>query len=170
MTDVNERIEIETAPMKMALLGFGALGFVATGVWIVRTTPSGAFIHLIGWASIVFFGLCAALVVQQVLTLRGPVVVIDRRGILDRRVSDEMIPWDKVQAISTWSHQNNKTMILKLDADFDAAFPTKRITRMTRGINAKLGADGIAINPSGLMLSYDKLLAAAIRFREGRAA
>jgi hypothetical protein len=168
MIEANERIEIKASPLKMLLLTAGSLGFVGAGVWIVKTTPGGAFAHLMGWLAILFFGLCAVGWCWQAFSLRGNVVVIDREGILDRRVSDNSIPWDKVKLISTWSNDNQKIIILKLDPAFDEVFPTKTITRMTRGVNAKLGADGIPINPMGLKLSFDELMAATMHFWESR--
>jgi hypothetical protein len=168
MIEANGRIEIKASPLKMFLLAAASLGFVAAGVWMVQTLPGGAFAHLMGWLAILFFGLCAVGWCWQAFSLRGNVVVMDRNGILDRRVSDHPIPWDKVQAISTWSNENQKIIILKLDPAFDDIFPTKTITRMTRSANAKLGADGIPINPMGLKLSYDELMAATMQFWESK--
>jgi hypothetical protein len=160
-----ERLHIESSPLKIILLAGLALGFVAAGAWMVSVAPGGSFVQFVGWASILFFGFVGFVGLRQMLAFRGVVVTIDPTGILDRRVSDQPIPWAKVLGVDVWSLDAQRFVILKLDPAFDAVFPTKAITRLTRGANKKLGADGVAINPQGLKISFDMLLAAIVRFK-----
>jgi hypothetical protein len=157
-----ERVEIAPAPWKVLMLAILSVGFVAAGVWLVKSQPSGAFLQFIGWVSILFFGACSLLWVVQSIRFRGAIVIIDSDEILDRRVSDRTIPWTAVQEVNVWSLEAQRIPILKLDPAFDASFPTKMITRWTRGANRKLGADGIAINPAGLKITFDGLLQAIV--------
>ncbi|MGL4242071.1 MAG: STM3941 family protein [Beijerinckiaceae bacterium] len=158
-----DRIEIAPSPWKILLLIALSAGFIALGFWLVATAEGGTLIQFLGWVLVLFFGACGILWIVQSIRYRGAVVVIDRDGILDRRVSDAPIPWTKVEGVSTWTLDAQRFVILKLDEAFDHSFPTKAITRWTRGANKKLGADGITINPTGLQIGFDALLNAVVK-------
>ncbi len=160
-----EKLYIERSALTTIMLAGNAAGLVAAGVVVTRVASAGSFVQVFGWAAVLFFGTCCVLIVRELLAFRGVVVVIDRDGILDRRVSNQPMPWAKVLGVDVWSLDAQRFVILKLDPDFDAAFPTKAITRWTRGANKKIGADGITVNPRGLKISFDLLLAAIVRFK-----
>jgi hypothetical protein len=157
-----ERLEIAPALWKTLLLGGLCSGFIGIGYWMISRPDVDPISYFIGWVSMLFFGACGILWIIQTIRYRGAVIVIDGEGILDRRVSDRAIPWTEVDSVSIWSMDAQRCIILKLDEAFDRGFATKAITRLTRGANRKLGADGITINPAGLEIGFDALLDAII--------
>jgi hypothetical protein len=159
------RLEIAPALWKVMMLAGLAVGLVALGVWLIVRDGSDQVSAFFGWVGILFFGGCGLLWIMQSIRYRGAVIIIDDDGILDRRVSDKPIPWTAVETV--WSMDAQRFVILKLDEAFDRAFPTKAITRWTRGANKKLGADGITINPAGLKIGFDALLQAIVSAKQG---
>ena len=51
-----------------------------------------------GWIGVVFFGGCMVIMVTR-LFMRGPIVVLDHVGILDRRVSPDVILWSDIRCV-----------------------------------------------------------------------
>ena len=67
MSTAEQRIEIPISKAKIVLMLTGALAFVALGLWFVISPPAiqtfqwitPATIKIVGYVSIIFFGLCA---------------------------------------------------------------------------------------------------------------
>lgn len=167
--DTSGTIAIEQSPWKMLMLLFGSLAFVAAGWWMIGATErtgrqSLETIHFFGWASIVFFGLCALILLWRLATVRGPVITLTPEGIRDTRVSSDIIPWTAIRSITTWSHKGTSAMVLGLRAGEEEKLKLSAITRMTRGANKALGADGLSIVATGTKISHDRLMDTAIAY------
>ncbi|MEB3032144.1 STM3941 family protein [[Mycobacterium] nativiensis] len=85
-----------------------SLAFVLGGVWLaggfgpigpIRGWSPNA-LHVVGWISIVFFGLGLAIVVPR-LFQSGVEVRVDAEGVYGRRYSKLVIPWSAVERITT---------------------------------------------------------------------
>ena len=106
-----------------------------------------------------------ALGVRNIFDLRGDVVVISPEGILDRRVSDQTIPWSAITDIHMHSYRGLKSMIVTVDPVFDASFRTKM--PRSRLLEGTFGIKGIMISASGLLhVSHEELLATAEAYAE----
>lgn len=163
MIDTNEQLEIAASPWK--LLGLGLLGVGMTllgGVLAFGFVPggpsAGSFGQFIGYAALLFFGICTAILLWRVFALRGPVVTITPDGIRDSRVAADFIPWTAVRHISTWTHSGQRFMVLAVDPHVEAQLDLTRIAKMTRGANRSLSIDGLCVSAQGLKMSYDDLL------------
>jgi hypothetical protein len=79
------------------LLGIFVLGAVMVAAsWFCTTVPV-LDAPFWGWIGVVFFGGCMVIMVTR-LFMRGPIVVLDHVGILDRRVSPDVILWSDIRA------------------------------------------------------------------------
>ena len=169
MIDTNERLEIAASPWK--LVGLGLIGVAMTALCAVMAFGlipdgplAGSFWQLIGYAGLLFFGLCTLILIWRALTMRGPVVTITPDGIRDSRVAWEVIPWTAVLHISTWTHSGQKIMVLAVDPAVESQLSLTPIARMTRGANRSLRVDGLCVTAQGLKMSYDDLLAASMAY------
>lgn len=167
--DTQKSLEITGAPGKMLLLVFGGLAFVATGYLMTLASEdtyrqSATVVRLIGYVSIAFFGLCALIGMWRLLTLRGPVILISPAGFRDVRVTHDVVPWPAVQSVQTWSHSGQRIMIVALKPGEEAKLKLTRIARMSRGANARLGADGLAVTALGAKISHDTLIATTLAY------
>jgi hypothetical protein len=161
--DTSRTIEIESSPLKLALLfGAGVLmtagGAVLAFGWFPELAAN-AYARFIGYMSLVFFAACTMAALMRLFTARGPVITIGPQGIRDTRVAADFIPWSAVTGISTWEHRRQKIVVLAVEPATEASLLLTRIARWTRSANRALGADGLAIAAQGLKIDHDTLLA-----------
>ena len=161
--DTTRTIEIAASPWKH-------LGLIAGGVVLTALSAAIAFdlapgmaaratdFHkLAGYVGVPFFGLCTIIAAWRLITAGGPVVTITPAGIRDTRVAAELIPWRAVGRISTWEYQRQKIMVLAVDPAVERTLTLTAIARWSRGVNARLGADGLCIAATGLRIKYEAL-------------
>lgn len=169
--DTSRTLEIEAAPWKLALFALGGATFVGLGYWMSQATAgtgrqSIEWIHFWGWVSMAFFGPVTLLLLWRLLTERGTVITFSPAGLSDIRVLPDTIPWTAVASIRTWQYSGNEIMIVGLHPGEEDKLHLSRIARWTRGANARLGADGLAINAQGTRISHDRLIQTAIAYAE----
>ena len=155
------KIEINQAPFQMILIiGLGVLMSLASlflAVGIGGDEPA-SLVPLIGWVGFAFFGAMTALGLWQLVTTRGPVVTLTATGITDTRVASEEIPWTAIGDIGVWSMHGTKVIVLAVAPEVEAGLTLTRLARMSRGANAKLGADGLCTQANNLKITHDALL------------
>jgi hypothetical protein len=161
-TSVARGFEIDRLNMVVRaflLLGiFGALTVFASSrgeAWIFYLMCGCLTVIL----AMVAWGTC------YLFNFRGDVVVISPEGMLDRRVSEQTIPWSAITDIRTFSDRRFKTIILTLDPVFDATFKTK--VPRSRLVERAMGAEGVMISAGGLLhVSHGELLTTARAYAE----
>jgi hypothetical protein len=141
MALIGQRIEIQLSKTKLLLLLLGSLTFVALGLWLVIAPPtnhhyirySPTTILIVGYASIIFFGLCALIAVRKLADNR-PGLIIDALGLSDNSsgVSGGQIPWTDILNISVIEIQKQKIIMLEVNN------PQDYIGRQTNGFKRKL--------------------------------
>ncbi len=157
----SESIEIKGSPAK--LVGLVVLGIIMTGAsgviaFGIIPNVDGSFIQFIGWFGLLFFGACLLVAVSRFFASSKTVVTLSPEGLLDTRVAERPIPWSAMQDIGVWASHGQKIIVIAVPPDVEQSLSLKRMVRMTRGANAKLGADGLCIATTGLKISHDDLL------------
>src|SRR5882757_1342609 len=110
--DLNtEPVIIPLNKLKLVMMFFGALSFVGLGGWLVNhpsTFARGIFRFMgdtggtiVGWASIIFFGLCAIMIFRKFFDNKSG-LVINSDGILDNSsgVSAGLIAWADITGLT----------------------------------------------------------------------
>jgi hypothetical protein len=162
--DPKQTREIPAAPLKLLLLLLGAVAFVLGSYFMTSATVdtdrhSAEKVQLIGYLGLAFFGPCALLIAWRLLTQRGPVITLSPQGFRDVRVSHDVVPWRAIASIGTWTHSGQRIMVLGMKSGEEEKLKLTRIARMSRGANARLGADGLAITAQGTKINHDDLIA-----------
>jgi hypothetical protein len=80
-------------------LGWAGLAVLMTAAGYFMALTAVGFGQLVGWFGLIFFGLCLAAILLQ-LFRRGPTIVIDEVGVLDRRLAVGSIPWQDISSVS----------------------------------------------------------------------
>lgn len=159
-TSGSSPLEIFQSPGKT--LGFVACGVLMTAVSLVLVVSpqlaDDGFARVIGTVGALFFGLCTALWLRQMLR-STPVVTISPEGLRDVRVAREVIPWSAVERVSMWSGQGQRFVVLAIAPEVERGLTLTRIARWTRAANRRLGADGLIISAHGLRIDVDSLSA-----------
>jgi hypothetical protein len=172
--DTSKTLEIGAAPLKLSLIVLGGLAFVVGGYFMTMATEdtarySASLIRLIGYVAMGFFGLCALLGLWRLLTQRGPVITLSPQGLRDVRVSHDIVPWPAIASIGTWEHSGQRVMVVGLKTGEEEKLRLTTIARLSRGANARLGADGLAIAAQGAKISHDHLIATATAYAQAYA-
>lgn len=148
----------------------GSLLFVVAGLWFLGLfgqPPSGPRassekILLIGWACVLFFGLCAAIFARRLFD-GGEELRIDRNGILLHRLSDKVIPWAQIDDVGLWQFKRQKTIQLKLRNP--EQFPGKGLLGRMQAMNRALTGADVSISMTVTDRSTEEALAAIDHFR-----
>jgi hypothetical protein len=168
MTTSGERIEIPLSKSKMVLMLIGALAFVAVGFWFVISPPtiensywgSPTKIAIVGYASIIFFGLCVFVLIKK-LPDNKPGLIIDETGLIDNSsgVSAGQILWSDVADISVIEIHRQKLIMLQVTNPQDYIDKqTSVFKRKMMQMNYKMYGTPLSITSNGLKISFDELL------------
>ncbi|MGL4323997.1 MAG: STM3941 family protein [Beijerinckiaceae bacterium] len=150
----------------VAGLAFVILGYVMTQITGSTSRQSAESVRFWGYVSMAFFGPVALIGLWRMVTQRGTVITLAPEGLHDRRVTKSFVPWHAIDSIVTWQHARQRIMVLKVKRSEEEKLQLTPIAGMSRGVNAKLGADGLSITAQGTQISHDNLMAATIAYAE----
>jgi hypothetical protein len=137
----------------VAIYMVGALLFVALGLALWQDPrPDREFA---GALAIGFFGLLAVISVPR-LFRSGIVLTIDAAGVLDRRVTDRVIPWTAISDVSRQSVRNQAFCVLTLTRPV-TEFIDNPVKRLMQALNAPFTGGGITVGGKGLDVSDDDI-------------
>lgn len=166
--DTSKTLEIAASPVKRTGLFLLSLVMVAVSLFPIGYTwgtpdanSLAVFFCYIGVMLFTAFGL---LILWKLFQERGTVIEIRPEGIRDIRVAEEIIPWDAVLDIYTWTYQRQSVMVLAVAEEAERKLTLSRIARWSRKANASLGADGLCIAAGGLKISHKELLEATLHY------
>ncbi len=154
--DTTRTIEIRLSPWRMIGTIAVSAAFVLISLFI--TPAHGAIGEVVGGFGVAFFGFIALVALWRLLALRGPIVTVSPRGVRDTRVTGEIVPWSAIRNISTWSAYNQPAIVLAIDPAYERALKLTALARLTRPLNAAVGADGLCIASQGLKMGHETLL------------
>lgn len=106
----------------------------------------------------VFFGAALLVALKRLLTHGQTVVTLAPEGIRDIRIAPEIIPWRAIEEISTWGAPPNAFIVLGVRPEAEKELSLGAIPRWTRGMNARLGADGLCLGLSDLAVEHEAFL------------
>lgn len=159
MNILDETREIGFSPYKMFFLMGGCvlmlLGCLALALGYI--TSSGDFGRVVGWLGLIFFGAVMVLWLRHLRANGNAVITMTRQGLHDPRLSERPIPWREIENIYTWQSQGSKVLVIQVHPMTEEEIGLSRMARMTRGMNAGLGADGLCIASTGLRISHADL-------------
>ncbi|MDO3626352.1 STM3941 family protein [Mucilaginibacter sp. BT774] len=163
-----DQIEIPLSKNKLALLLIGSTAFVLAGIWFI-TNPkslsteynhkSPELVFAFGVASILFFGLCAFLILRKMFDNK-PGLIINDSGINDNSsgTSVGFIPWKDIEAVRK-SVVVNQSMIMVVVNNPEEYInkQTRLITKKAMQINYKSFGSPIFISANGLKCDFNEL-------------
>ena len=164
-TDV---FELKYDSWRIFLLAAGSFVFALIATWLIITgqLAPGSFKEVAAWGGVPFFVLCGLVWLRRLFD-RGVVVSVSSDGIMDTRISANMIPWASVRSISIAEIKRQRFAMLDLSPEFERAMNKTRVAAMSKPTNAAMGFSGFAFSATGLDGSLDDFLAAIQRFHPG---
>jgi hypothetical protein len=174
-----QRIEIPLSKSKIVLMFIGALTFVAIGLWFLIAPPqiensywgNPTRIAIAGYASIIFFGLCAVVLMRK-LHDNKPGLIIDDTGLTDNSsgLSAGHILWTDIENISVLEIHKQRLLMLEVSNPKDYIDKQNSLfKRKGMALNYKMYGTLLSLTANGLKVPFTELLALVTeRFRETR--
>jgi hypothetical protein len=161
------QIEIPLSKGKLILAFIGSIVFVALGIWLSLSPPQfengffsqPAFIVASGIAAILFFGLCAFLILKKLRDNRAG-LVIDKTGITDNAsgISAGHIPWTDITEIKMARVLNQKfVMVIVRNPDEYINRQGNKLKRKAAEFNFKSYGSPISISANSLKYDFEEL-------------
>jgi hypothetical protein len=147
-----DAVVIKSARLKWLAYLVLALGFVAMGVFLIR---SGQAV-MVGWVNVAFFGGGAALFIKQLLDPR-PRIIISDQGLLDRTLKVDTIEWADVRDVHLQYIRGSPFLCVDLT---DSSKYTSRLSAMNRrmvALNRRLGFTELSLNLAGTDADPERL-------------
>lgn len=152
---------------RLVLVAFGALAFVALGLWI-RTLPSNEvneFKRLIAvYRGVPFFALCFVFAIVRLATNR-PMLVVDAEGMIlgATAFSPGRILWHEVVELRSVTFKNQKSVGVVTDSEVLRRFGM--LTRFMAHANIALTGVPFHIPQATLPMSAEELIEKVQRIR-----
>lgn len=165
-----QNITVAFSKVKLLLLFTAGCGFVVGGYYMFNQSPdeialqhsnfSPLFIHCVGAASVIFFGLCIIPVLCKLFDDQ-PGLVLNNRGLTENSniFSVGFIPWSDIVDVEVHQISSSSRIIYILLSNPEkyvaACAPIKRV--MLR-LSEKIGPSPVAISSNALKISFNDLL------------
>lgn len=174
-----QRIEIPLSKTKIVLMLIGALTFVVIGLWFIIAPPqiensywgNPTKIAIAGYASIIFFGLCAVILIRK-LPDNKPGLIIDDTGLTDNSsgLSAGHILWTDIENISVLEVHKQRLLMLEVSNPQDYIDRQNSLfKRKGMALNYRMYGTPLSITANGLKIPFQELLALVTeRFRKTR--
>jgi hypothetical protein len=174
-----QRIEIPLSKSKLILMLIGALVFVAIGFWFIIAPPqidnsywgNPTKITIAGYASIIFFGLCAVVLIRKLPDTK-PGLIIDSTGLTDNSsgLSAGHILWIDIENISVLEIHKQKLLMLEVKNPQDYIDRQNSLfKRKGMELNYKMYGTPLSLTANGLKISFQELFALVTqKFQETR--
>jgi hypothetical protein len=170
MTTSDNRIEIPLSKQKIILMLIGSIAFVAIGLWFVIAPPTiqnsywgnPTKIMIVGYSSIIFFGLCAFFLIRK-LPDNKPGLIIDDNGLIDNSsgVSTGQILWADIEDISVIEIHRQRLIMIHVKNPQDYIDKQKSgFKRRIMTMNFKMYGTPLSITSNALKIPFDELLSA----------
>lgn len=162
-----DQIDIAGARWRIALLFLGAIGFVAAAGVMLHLRPDngrysvapGTFGEFILYICIAFFGLCAVAILPMLLR-SGPAVSVGPRGLFDRGLSRDWIPWEAIRDVGVRQMGSNAWVTVALDPAREPDLGIRPMAKLVARMNSGGGERRYFIATNALKGGLEGLIAA----------
>jgi hypothetical protein len=161
------QIDIEGSRLKIAAIFLTSLAIVALCggmLWFrpssgPRSFAAGSAAELALIVGVAFFGLAAVILAKRFFRA-GPVVSVGPRGIFDRRLSYEWLPWDAIEGIGIEEMRRQRWLALTIAPAREDGLPLHAKAKFLARLNRGLGSRGYTVGASDLKGGIGALLTA----------
>lgn len=168
MNPGDQPITIPLNKSKLIIMLVGALAFVGIGCWFVIDPPviknsywgNPARLAIIGYASLVFFGIVAFVLIRKIPDTK-PGLIIDDSGLHDNSggLSAGHILWTDIEDISVIEIQRQKLIMIHVRNPEHYIERQKNLfKRKGMQMNHRMYGTPISISAGGLSSTFDELM------------
>lgn len=165
----SEQIDIEVSRLRTAGIFLGILSFCVGPAWLIYAHPAsffarvppGSFVEFVLWADVPLFGIAAARM-SPMLFRSGALVSIGPKGIFDRRLSTDWIPWTAIQDVGRIEIKRRRAIAIMLAPHMVPSLPLLE-RRRKAALRDILGPSGFLLWGVDLKGGFKALDAAVAR-------
>src|SRR5688500_9841106 len=168
MTITDQPIIIPLNKSKLIIMLAGALAFVGIGCWFVIDPPviensywgNPARLAILGYASILFFGIVAVVLIRKLPDTK-PGLIINDSGLHDNSggLSAGHISWTDIEDISVLEIQRQRLIMIHVKNPEHYIERQKNLfKRKGMQMNHRMYGTPISISAGGLRTSFDELM------------
>ncbi len=156
-----EVVKVSRSRIKTLLLIIAAIGFVATGVWMIAAKDSDIFLKVIGAVSVLFFGSAIPLGLKKLINNDDGLHLTSNALIIEPDSTQKLvIPWTEIIGFRVVKIQSTKIIVVDVDNPEDwLSRESNPIKRKLMQFNQSTYGTPFNISASGLNLSHNKVLA-----------
>lgn len=157
--DPSRSIEYKWSILKILLCLSAFALFVIAGLYIASEAMSASEPNesdiFMGYAGAAFFGLGGVAFLAYVLINRDHSIEIGPQGIIDRRLTSDVVPWSGITNISKHVRRHYSYVVLEVTEDVHAKLKSSMgFWKKTKGL---VGERGVYLNPTALNVGTDEL-------------
>ena len=138
---------------------------IAVGFGCMRIDSLRA--QVAGWAGVAFFGAALPVILLQAVR-RGPMLVMDARGLDYRRLPIGVVPWEDVAEVWTGEVSGQRFLCVGLRDETPYLARLSAARRALAGTNRAMGFPLVTISFMGTDKTLEDALAAVREFLGGR--
>ena len=158
-----DRVEIPLSKVKIAVIMFGGILFVAAGFclfWMAERQQEFLPMHMkiAGASLIVFFGTCVLYMIAKMYDDK-PGLIIDSKGITDNSsgIAAGLITWESINQIEEKYIKGQRFIAIKVENPKRYIERQSGLKRILMNMNYKMYETPIYISPNSLKIEYDEL-------------
>jgi hypothetical protein len=146
-------IKLYKRPLKQVGYFLLAIPFVAIGIWMISSEPTGTTNHIVGWLCTGFFGFIILVGLFQLFD-RRPQIIITEKGIWDRTTKEAEILWEQIQSAYPLNIFTQKFVSLVVDDTFIA---NNSLFKWASRVNNVIGAQKVNLYVSELKIDEHRM-------------
>jgi len=163
-----DELVIELSKSKVILMILGSFGFVAAGYWLFSMDAAAMkdlpiddplFVHGVGIASMVFFGMTGIVGIRKLFDKR-PGLVLNSTGIIDNSsgLAAGFIPWSEIIGAEIYEVRRQKMLMIKVRNPEEFIQRGNILQRAMVKMGSKMSGSPIAITSNTLQINFAELL------------
>ena len=158
-----DRVEIPLSKVKIVVIMFGGILFVAAGFWMFWMAERQQeflpmHMKVAGASSIIFFGVCVLYMILKIFDDK-PGLIIDSKGITDNSsgIAAGLITWESIKQIEKKYIKGQSFIAIKVANPNRYIERESGIKRIIMNMNLKMYETPIYISANSLKIEYDEL-------------
>ncbi len=133
----------------------GSSLFVSVGLYFITSDDSDTFKMIIGWVSILFFGLGIPISLYNIFDWR-PQIIINEVGIIDRTIIKDFINWNVIEN-AYLVNTGAKFICITLKLEIDIKKSQSKFSKRVSSFNKTFGFQELNINLASIKINEERL-------------
>lgn len=151
-----KELKLYKSPLKSFRLILLCSPFIIGGIWMLSKNIVPTDTKIIAWSSILFFGLGPIIAIFNLFDRRAQ-IIINKIGIFDKKIHNEIINWDIIQDAYSLDIHKQKFICLIIDKKFSPSNKKGKSYNFVVKLNETIGAQELNLNISQIKVDSEKM-------------